>query len=207
MTDTKAPGWDTLAYAVRQRRKRLGMTQKDVADRGGPGIATMNKIEAARDTPFRPRTLTSLDTALGWEPGTAHGIVTGDIPGAWLNDFTKDVENVIIHTGSLNTEAFSQAEIQHFADRRWSATPQDSTSGALGMISTEETLARLRRARDDLNAAIEAIQTASAIAELDRRQREADNTPLKDIMGLAALQEDAPNDDDPDQGSQDPSDY
>lgn len=204
MTTTQTPGWDALAYAVRARRERLGLTQKNVNQRGGPSEATMNKLEQARDTPFKPMTLSRVDKALGWKDGTAHGIVTGDIPGAWLDDFTNDVDSVIAYTGDLSEEAFSQVEINHFNQQRgqWQAASVPS-----GMIDTEQTLARLRRARDELTAAIESIQTAAHIARLDKLQQQADNAPLSEIMGLAALEEETPEQGDADQGSQDPDDY
>jgi hypothetical protein len=204
MTTIRTPGWDALAYAVRARRERLGFTQKNVNQRGGPSEATMNKLEQARDTPFKPNTLAKVDKALGWKDGTAHGIVTGDIPGAWLNDFTNDVENVIVGTSGLSPETFSQVEIDHFDQQRgqWQAASVPSE-----MIDTEATLARLRRARDELTAAIESIQTAAHIARLDKLQQQADSAPLSDIMGLAALEEEGHEQDDPDQGSQDPDDH
>lgn len=205
MTTTQTPGWDALAYAVRARRERLGLTQKNVNQRGGPSEATMNKLEQARDTPLKPITLSRVDKALGWKDGTAHGIVTGEIPGAWLGDFANDVESVIVGTSDLSPEAFSQVEIDHFDQQRgtWGTTP---VSAPLGIIDNGDTLARLKRARAELDAAIESLQAAATIAEYDRRQREADQTTTKDMMGLAALSDETPEPPDPDQGSQDPDD-
>lgn len=205
MTATLAPGWDTLAHAVRLRRKRLHLTQSDVANAGGPGEATMNKIETAKQEGYSKRTLKSLDTALEWRLGTAEGIVSGAIPGAYSPDFTQQVNDAITETDNPNASALSPSERERFLTGP--SAVEDAMSDAFAKIDTGDTLARLRRARDDLNAAIEAIQTAETIAQLEKRQRQADAAPLKDIMGLAALEVETTADDDPDQGSQDPSDY
>lgn len=205
MTTNLEPGYEALAYAVKQRRERLGITQGDATNKGGPSKATMTKVETATGFPYSKRTYSSLDKSLGWKPGTANGIVTGDIPGAWLNDFTNDVDSVVTYTGDLSPEAFSQIEIDHFDQQRgtWGTTP---VSAPLGIIDNGDTLARLKRARAELDAAIESLQAAATIAEYDRRQREADQTTTKDMMGLAALSDETPEPPDPDQGSQDPDD-
>ncbi|QUL79889.1 hypothetical protein [Brevibacterium sp. SMBL_HHYL_HB1] len=165
----------------------------------------MNKIETAKQEGYSKRTLKSLDTALEWRLGTAEGIVSGAIPGAYSPDFTQQVNDAITETDNPNASALSPSERERFLTGP--SAIEDAMSDAFAKIDTGDTLARLRRARDDLNAAIEAIQTAETIAQLEKRQRQADAAPLKDIMGLAALEVETTADDDPDQGSQDPSDY
>jgi hypothetical protein len=71
------PGVDLLAEAVRRRRERLGVTQEDVVRVGGPSIGTMRTIENAQGDSFRPKTLRSLDKALGWAVGTSEVLMDG----------------------------------------------------------------------------------------------------------------------------------
>jgi len=46
-------------------------------DRGGPNRGTLSMIERGIPVPYRTRTLTSLDSALEWKPGTAQAILDG----------------------------------------------------------------------------------------------------------------------------------
>lgn len=68
-----------LAAAVRTRRLKLGLDQADLKAKGGPAVTTVNKIENARLESVAPGTLAGLDRALGWEHGTAAGILSGDV--------------------------------------------------------------------------------------------------------------------------------
>ncbi len=95
------PGWGTLAVAVQQRRARLGMTQEDVASKGGPSTVTVRNIESGASTSFRARTLFQLDEALGWGKGTSQSIIEGDLPIAWFGNFDGFVEDVIKDTKLL----------------------------------------------------------------------------------------------------------
>ena len=53
------------------------MRQTDVVARGGPNRATLSLIERAQPGPYQPRTLTALDRALEWKPGTCQSILDG----------------------------------------------------------------------------------------------------------------------------------
>lgn len=69
-----------LADAARARRASMGLTQSEVAERGGPSDTTLSKIEAATTSAVAARTLRRLDAGLGWIPGTARRIyLEGDV--------------------------------------------------------------------------------------------------------------------------------
>lgn len=62
-----------LGRAVRDRRTELRMTQDDVAAAGGPSDVTVRKIESGKVSRINVATLSKLDEALQWAPGTAVG--------------------------------------------------------------------------------------------------------------------------------------
>lgn len=69
--------WNALAAAIRERRDELGLTQEQVAARGGPSTATLRLLEGALQTSYRHRTYVDLDRALGWPSGHARAVLTG----------------------------------------------------------------------------------------------------------------------------------
>lgn len=88
--------WARLGDAVRRRRDRLGVTQEDVAAKGGPSTATLRSIEAGATTSYRAKTLYSLDAALGWMRGTSIAIAEGEVPSHFaFSTFDEFVEAVV----------------------------------------------------------------------------------------------------------------
>jgi hypothetical protein len=67
--------WRRLGRAVARRRTELRMTQSDVSAHGGPSLATMQAIEAARQDSYRDRTLADLEQALGWQRGSVESVL------------------------------------------------------------------------------------------------------------------------------------
>jgi hypothetical protein len=71
-----------LARAVTARRvDQLGLTMVEVQARGGPSVSTQTVIESG--TPggsYAPATMAKLDRGLGWEPGSAVGVLMGREP-------------------------------------------------------------------------------------------------------------------------------
>ncbi len=67
-----------LATAVVERRNQIGLTQEDLANRGGPSTATIRQVETAAQDSYRPRTLFALDASLNWEQGTALRLARGE---------------------------------------------------------------------------------------------------------------------------------
>lgn len=92
------PDYGNLARHVKQRRDELGLTADDVAARGGPGRATLSKMENAHTVTYRPSVLRDLDRALGWIPGSARSCLNGGEPlgthdtgGEWLFQVFADM--------------------------------------------------------------------------------------------------------------------
>src|SRR6478609_5052547 len=72
--------WDKLSDEVRKRRRELGLTQPDIQQRGGPGVATLRAIE--NNQPSRPslRMRRALEDALEWESGSVDAVLAGGPP-------------------------------------------------------------------------------------------------------------------------------
>jgi DNA-binding XRE family transcriptional regulator len=68
-----------LAAAVRAARTAQGLTQRQLAERGGIRPLTVLTTERGDRTP-RPATLAALERGLGWTPGTAQAILAGAEP-------------------------------------------------------------------------------------------------------------------------------
>lgn len=71
------PGYALLAHVARARRRRLRMSQQDVAEAGGPSYSSVQHIERSTGS-LTQRTLLKIDTALGWPAGTARCLVHGN---------------------------------------------------------------------------------------------------------------------------------
>lgn len=101
------PGWTLLGQTVKRRRDRLGITQDQVSEAGGPSTATLRLIENAQANDPRSKTLWSLDRALGWQRGSAIGLVEGDIPpGAWPATFDEFVHDLIDYVSDTTRDEY-----------------------------------------------------------------------------------------------------
>lgn len=69
-----------LGDLIRERRKKLKLTQADVQERGGPSTATLRLIEGGRHTDFRPSTSAPLERILGWQTGSIDNVLAGKEP-------------------------------------------------------------------------------------------------------------------------------
>jgi len=100
---TTGPQWARLGKFVRERRTRLGLSQRDVAERGGPSDTTQQRIEAGEWRPGRgvSTTLEKLDRGLGWKPGSASRILAGGEPVT--DDETAD-DVIVFDLGRVPTE-------------------------------------------------------------------------------------------------------
>lgn len=126
-----------LGELVRRRRYRLGWTQQDVVDHGGPSIVTLRQVELAKLQRPQGSTLTALDRALGWEEGSARGIWTdGKEPVALMNPRREpEISPQPVSAGPEDG--------RYVADRG----PNDPPA----RISDEELLAVIRRQRQELD--------------------------------------------------------
>lgn len=72
--------WDKLGTEVRRRRTELGLTQEQVAERGGPSTPTLRTLENNRANRLSPRLRRSLERSLHWATGSVDDILAGDSP-------------------------------------------------------------------------------------------------------------------------------
>lgn len=72
------------------RRGELGLTQTDVADRGGPSDATLRKLERGETNRPDIVTLTNLERALEWTKGSASRAFQGGDPEPLPSDRSDD---------------------------------------------------------------------------------------------------------------------
>jgi transcriptional regulator with XRE-family HTH domain len=61
--------WEKLGQQVRDRRAELGLTQAEVAQRGGPSVETLRALENNRAGRLSPRVRRALERVLQWETG------------------------------------------------------------------------------------------------------------------------------------------
>lgn len=71
------PALQGLAEAVKARRTELGLAQGDLASRGGPSVVVVGQIERQQQPHPQALTLSRLDRALAWEPGSAAAVLAG----------------------------------------------------------------------------------------------------------------------------------
>ncbi|CDO11488.1 transcriptional regulator [Mycolicibacterium cosmeticum] len=69
--------WEKLGEAVRERRIALGLTQEQLADRGGPSTPTLRAIENNRAGRLSPRLRRSLERTLQWSAGSVDEVLAG----------------------------------------------------------------------------------------------------------------------------------
>lgn len=69
-----------LGQIVKERREELGVSQKQLLDRGGPSNSTLTKIEQGRADTISNATMRKIDRALDWEFGSAQEVLAGGDP-------------------------------------------------------------------------------------------------------------------------------
>jgi len=72
--------WERLADEARLRRKKLKLTQTDVAERGGLSVATVRAVETNRSGRLSRRLRRSLERALEWQDGSVDAVLEGRSP-------------------------------------------------------------------------------------------------------------------------------
>lgn len=81
--------WPTVGELVKRRRERLGLRQDELRALGGPGSATVGKIERAKQDGFPPRTQHQMERALGWPTGRIEelmfALAAGDDVEDWVS--------------------------------------------------------------------------------------------------------------------------
>lgn len=96
-----------LGEALRKRLDQLGMSRRELARRSGISKQTIHDIEHS-DRGFHPSTLTAIDQALRWEPGTAFALSCGeterDSGEAIEAKVTRYFADIIKHLATMNAD-------------------------------------------------------------------------------------------------------
>lgn len=74
---TASENWAALAAAVKDRRAALELSRDQITALGGPSDYSVARIERGEPGPYRPKTLTQLERALGWESGKVAKLLGG----------------------------------------------------------------------------------------------------------------------------------
>lgn len=79
--DVPKDGTERLIHFVKQRLADLGMTQEELAARGGPDRSTLGKLRSrpGQQTPT-VATLLAYDDHLGWDRGSSAVVLLGGTP-------------------------------------------------------------------------------------------------------------------------------
>lgn len=72
MTET---GWQAIGRIAKARRERLGLNQDELAQYGGPRVATVGKFERGAQASFPLRTQHQMEKSLGWSRGIVEQVV------------------------------------------------------------------------------------------------------------------------------------
>ncbi len=72
--------WERLGREVVSRRRELGLTQAEVAQRGGFSVTTLHGVENNRDGRLSKRLRQALEKAIEWEPGSVDAVLSGQDP-------------------------------------------------------------------------------------------------------------------------------
>lgn len=71
---------EKLAGLVRERRKALGLTQPQVAERADVSVELVRRVETNRTNVRRAEKIEGLEHALEWEPGSIRAVLAGGMP-------------------------------------------------------------------------------------------------------------------------------
>lgn len=104
--------WSRLAEEVLARRHALGISQEELARRGGPSHQSIRNIELGAQTDYRPLTLSRLENVLWWKPGTVLAILDGTADhdrDSWIDTGGRTVQD----TAHASDFVGPPAAIQH----------------------------------------------------------------------------------------------
>ena len=82
---------EKLAGLVRERRKALGLTQPQVAERGDVSVELVRRVETNRSGDLRASKIEGLERALEWEPGSIRAVLNGGTP----TDVHRDPDELV----------------------------------------------------------------------------------------------------------------
>lgn len=129
-----------LGVYVEARRKELGLSQADLAARGGPSDTTVSKIELGRAQRIQAKTARELDDALEWLPGSSEVVMSGGYPtplGAKVPYPPDSDEDIEIEASSIGKDKNNNMEFS--VEGRAGATRMTISYGAGSRLKTVRT--------------------------------------------------------------------
>lgn len=108
-------GWKAIGRIAKARRERLGLKQDELAQYGGPGVATVGKFERGVQESFPPRTQHQIENALGWQRTVVEQVVNSIDDGSlteedWTHDLVEeDVPDLSRPRTSSGDRTFDEA--------------------------------------------------------------------------------------------------
>ncbi len=199
-----------LGRIVKKRREQLGMSQKQLLDNGGPSNSTLTGIENGTTDVVSNATLRKLDESLNWKPGAARGILEygeepeiedlpdprgWSVPSVQSKHVTTDQVISARRDGLPLIQQFTDRDLLDELGRRLTASDEMRTwlmkQAQDSSRKVEELEAQLSEMDDALQAAYEQLEESQGapdvnLVDLNRRQREADETPVEEIEKMAA---------------------
>lgn len=144
--------WDRLGAVARARRKELGLTQGDVAARGGPSVPALRAIENNRTGQrLSDKLRQALERSLGWDAGSVEAILDGGAPRALPTLTATDAGTASTANGPTPAanaaERFAMAE--HLIKMRRTFAAHRDAMAETARMAIEEDFANAAREMED----------------------------------------------------------
>jgi transcriptional regulator with XRE-family HTH domain len=104
---------EKLAGLVRERRKALGLTQPQVAERGDVSVELVRRVETNRSGDLRASKIEGLERALEWKPGSIRAVLNG----GEATDVHRDPDDLAAATTRTGDSASTTAAPPEAVDR------------------------------------------------------------------------------------------
>ncbi|WP_182377844.1 helix-turn-helix domain-containing protein [Nocardioides sp. WS12] len=121
-------GLQAIGRVAKARRERLGLNQDELAQYGGPKVATVGKFERAAAESFPLRTQHQIENALGWTRGT-------------VEEFAAAVDEGVLEMGDWEHELV----VENIPDLSRPVVPAGADADPLEVSQAVEALAGIAR--------------------------------------------------------------
>jgi transcriptional regulator with XRE-family HTH domain len=128
---------EKLAELVRERRKALGMTQPQVAERGDVSAELVRRVENNRSGRLRASKIEGLERALEWEPGSIRVVLGGGVPTVVHRAPDEPASTRRTRDHAPMTAGSSEAGIDRFALAHHVLALRDTFTAHQGTIGQE----------------------------------------------------------------------
>ena len=164
-------GMERLGRSIRLMRELTGLTQDQIAERGGPSDVTIRGLENGAGKKPNAATLRKLDKGLGWHEGTAAKIMRGE--AEVLKEFDDESQEiypwVLDYTNvppPPSDEALEDMTASWQADRPiYEQSTPDLLTELTGRFRAQELrIASLEEERDELRKRLTRLQGAAPAA-------------------------------------------